>query len=216
MTDLELGYVAGFFDGEGSITIQKKSNNRVTVRIGSTDLDMVEKILSFTGIGSIDNPRQLKSGKLFWRWHLWTQEDTLYFLKKIYPLVSARRQMKAQEGIDILESKEANSQKICWYCQTEFVSFIISAKCCSKFCSDKYQYYKRTGARVEPRTLLCPACEQIFSSTQPFALCCSKRCEAKNRNSNAPNSPCLNCGGPKPRGRGRKKCDDCLGDHNAM
>lgn len=182
MTDLELGYLAGLFDGEGSTTIQRRANNRVHVRIGSTDLDIVEKALSYTKMGAIGKPRRLPSGKQCWVWSVTDQEDCFFILGQMMPLLSKRRQIKAKEAISILEIKITNRRKSCWYCGAEFnTTTRPNAECCSKPCSDKHQYFKRTGTRVEPRIVVCLDCKNEFTTTQPSALCCSKLCDQRNR-----------------------------------
>lgn len=181
MKDLELGYVAGLYDGEGSTSVR---TNRVQVRIGSTDKDILEKVLVFTDVGSINGPFKLESGKLNWVWNLTDKEQVVEFLSSIYPLVSMRRQERITEALEFLIDRINKSKKECWYCDKPFVSFDSRVMCCSKPCSDKHQYFKRTGTRIEERILTCPSCKEMFTSTQPTAVCCSRLCDQRNRRKN--------------------------------
>jgi|SRR5688572_7136463 len=92
---IDIGYAAGIFDGEGTVRLDQKGN--IAVVIAMTDLDVLEKIQSAFGIGSITGPVELPSGKSIWRWGLSDYRSTASFLMTIYSLVSLRRQEKIRE-----------------------------------------------------------------------------------------------------------------------
>lgn len=105
-------YIAGFFDGEGSLT---KNANGYRVSIPQTHKGVLASIQAFTGRGFISEVRKRKAHwKNCWIWGISTQEDVLFFLKGVAPhvivkkkllnevlpktlaMVSRRRQMKKQ------------------------------------------------------------------------------------------------------------------------
>ena len=98
---LELSYLAGLFDGEGSIQIAHvhKSHSpgpgqhELRVQIGSTNQSIIEWVKLFIQSGSIQ--RKMTAGyplhrKPMWYWHLASQtaED---FLKLIYPFSKMKK-----------------------------------------------------------------------------------------------------------------------------
>lgn len=108
MRDIELGYVAGILDGEGSITIQPYANNRVMVRVASTDIDILHKVHNFTGVGTVyERKTKQLNRKPSWEWVVTNQQHVLTLLSTVFPLLSKRRQEKAFEAILILENKVA-------------------------------------------------------------------------------------------------------------
>jgi len=91
----ELAYVAGFFDGEGCITISTKKNTnyfRLTVQISQTDLSVLEWIASRFG-GSVHNHgKQKERCKKTWIWFIGSFQAH-EFLRVIRPylIVKAER-----------------------------------------------------------------------------------------------------------------------------
>jgi ATP-dependent Zn protease len=75
MTDLEKGYIAGLIDGEGSITLLRKSASAKfrypTVEMTSTTLEMLEKFKEIVGGGTIVKQKVYKeSYKQSWCYKL--------------------------------------------------------------------------------------------------------------------------------------------------
>lgn len=82
-------YIAGFFDGEGSVT-KNLSGFRIT--IPQTHRVILESIQSFTGIGSVTKQVKRRS-----HWHeSWTyaisrQEHVYFFLKHVQPHIVVKK-----------------------------------------------------------------------------------------------------------------------------
>jgi intein/homing endonuclease len=74
-------YIAGFFDGEGSITIKE---HRVRIALPQTSFGVLHDIKKIAGVGSIFKVTKRKSHwKDSWVYYIAKQKDILYFLKKI-------------------------------------------------------------------------------------------------------------------------------------
>jgi hypothetical protein len=93
---MNLSYIAGFFDGEGSVTIQKqkyKSRNRnglqlfLYIKISNIDKDILEKIRAFFGTGYVcSNGRPKKNQRKSWQWQA-SATNALLVLKKLRPFM---------------------------------------------------------------------------------------------------------------------------------
>lgn len=53
---MNLAYIAGFFDGEGCVTIAK--NGSLTISVVNTSLPVLEMMVDVLGVGSINNRTQ--------------------------------------------------------------------------------------------------------------------------------------------------------------
>jgi hypothetical protein len=101
MTDFEAGWVVGIIEGEGSFSgsAGREGGKRYArVEVVSTDIDVVQRLLSWTGIGYINGPyrhttfqKEAKSVKPQWRWRVGRQEDIRPLFERIAPHLSKRR-----------------------------------------------------------------------------------------------------------------------------
>ena len=106
-------YIAGFFDGEGSVTDYKK---KCRVTITQTNKEVLERIRSFAGVGSIAEITKRKSHwKDSWVYYISKQSDLLKFLNGVAPRLVVKRKL-AQNAIVVLERKlqerEARQQEL--------------------------------------------------------------------------------------------------------
>jgi hypothetical protein len=93
---IKLGWLVGFFDGEG--TIELCNANGVALTIDSTDYDCVQRFQETYG-GSIHaRPVRASSPKAQWRWKLGTANEVHRVLTDWYPLLSKRRRAKADDA----------------------------------------------------------------------------------------------------------------------
>lgn len=95
-TDLELGWAAGLFEGEGCLTISSGTIPRAKLR--STDEEVVRQFHRIVGFGRVrEEPYFLKNGhKMQWEWYALKREvpDVIALL---YPLLGERRRARADE-----------------------------------------------------------------------------------------------------------------------
>jgi hypothetical protein len=110
MTELQIGYIAGFFDGEGTIHVSPYSRKgkrkgeksyQIVVRVGNTNRRILENIQSWLDYGYIfDDPTPRK--KPFYVLIINHQEDKLKFLELILPFLIEKRN-RAELVIEFLK-----------------------------------------------------------------------------------------------------------------
>lgn len=64
LSEPDAAYIAGLVDGEGTVTLTRKhknENRQLCVSISSTERDLLEFVLSATGVGKITNKATSKS-----------------------------------------------------------------------------------------------------------------------------------------------------------
>ena len=93
-------YIAGFFDGEGSLTHNGKSY-RVT--IAQANFEVLELIHSYTHLGHIRKERKREAHwKESWVYYIARQEDVLKFLLKVRPFLIVKKE-KTEKCLPFLE-----------------------------------------------------------------------------------------------------------------
>lgn len=138
MNDLEIGWVAGIIEGEGTICSRPSSMGSNYVEVSMTDEDTIQKLLNTTGFGNVRGPYKRDNKKLFWIWHVADASSLSYLLDTIYPLMSIRRQEKIKECRDNLVRKLINQMpKPCKKCGELFTT-IHGAFFCSKLCKNRF------------------------------------------------------------------------------
>lgn len=100
LSDREIAYLAGFFDGEGCVSILRFAEKRraatyfayrLQVRIGNTNLEVLEWIQSKFGGTIYDQVRSVPGNrKPFWAWHT-SGHKAKTFLEMIEPFVIVKR-----------------------------------------------------------------------------------------------------------------------------
>lgn len=97
---MELSYIAGFFDGEGMIRINRSMGKYYSLQcvVVNTDLKPLKYIQQIFG-GTIAERKKYKSHhKTSYRWRV-TSNDAKNFLEKIYPWLITKKE-QALIGID--------------------------------------------------------------------------------------------------------------------
>lgn len=105
----DIYWMAGLFDGEGSISIKKRTNGKsdkmytyVQLDLQSSDEDIVERLLRISQIGAIHEiKRKTSTGKTMYGWNVGRKKDVIRFLTAIYPIMSLRRQAKIKEVVEL-------------------------------------------------------------------------------------------------------------------
>lgn len=94
-------WIAGIYEGEGSITHNKSGSLQLSV--SSTDRDVVEKLCKLSGVGHLQGPyyrkeanlkKQPKTIKPIYRWSVYKRDDVLFVVKGMYGLLCSRRQQQ--------------------------------------------------------------------------------------------------------------------------
>ena len=82
-------YIAGFFDGEGSLVF---SEDRWRISIPQTNEDVLVGIRSFSGVGNLLKERKRQSHwKDNWVYYVASQKDAYLFLEKINPFLIVKK-----------------------------------------------------------------------------------------------------------------------------
>lgn len=100
----EIAYLAGLFDGEGTICIQKdsrplaKDNGRnwnpiynITFRVGMTDRDAIEGFKEFFKVGFIDCEKSYHRFRPMWRYSIRAKDDAKMVIEMIRPFLRVKR-----------------------------------------------------------------------------------------------------------------------------
>lgn len=96
MTDCEIAWAAGLFEGEGCITICKREC-RPTARINMTDEDVIRRFHAIVGIGKVYGPYQSAGNrKPYWTWYA-RQADAFVVIEMLADWLSHRRLERTEE-----------------------------------------------------------------------------------------------------------------------
>lgn len=88
---MEWSYIAGFFDGEGSVA---HNGNGFRIQITQTHYDVLERIRSFSGVGYVFTITKRKQHwKDSWIYNVAKQRDVYIFLKNVEKYVIVKREL---------------------------------------------------------------------------------------------------------------------------
>lgn len=94
-------WLAGIIEGEGSIIWQSHHDGRcsaASIRVGMTDLDVIERLREWSGVGTIFTEKNRPDGrKPLWRWTVAKQKDVLDLFDAIEPYLLSRRGSRLRE-----------------------------------------------------------------------------------------------------------------------
>ena len=97
LTPVQVAWLAGIYEGEGSCAIT--SGRAIRVEIVMTDEDVVNRIQSLTGLGSVRSLSQrAENHKPAFRWSIGSK-DAVEFLETILPWLGYRRGRRAKDAI---------------------------------------------------------------------------------------------------------------------
>lgn len=91
LSDIDRGWVAGLFEGEGSFVACKSGSAHIYPRATMTqkDRDVLARLQAVTGLGTITGPRPTDQT---YYWSIGKRAEIADFAGAIYPLLSERRQ----------------------------------------------------------------------------------------------------------------------------
>lgn len=103
MTNEEIAWCAGLFEGEGSFATMGKTGAQLV--LGMTDADVVERFARLVGCGNIYVDKSKKYRKPFYRWVVTKRGDVERVTLLLLPWLGDRRAGKA---VDVLERLKDN------------------------------------------------------------------------------------------------------------
>ena len=104
MRDVEIGWLAGIIDGEGSISLDPRNGTRMPrLSVPSTDIEILRKCVEITGTGNITkrNSRNSKH-KETWQWRTSGSRKTIAILKQISKYLQCPK--KAKRAFFLIEN----------------------------------------------------------------------------------------------------------------
>lgn len=109
MSETDAAWLAGFFDGEGSIFVYKGGRGGkydcYAISLPNTNFDSIEHCFNITGVGLISKKtKRIDHHKQQFQWRVNVQKDILRVLKRLAPYLVVKKQ-KALDMINILEKK---------------------------------------------------------------------------------------------------------------
>jgi hypothetical protein len=119
ISDLEKAYFAGFFDGEGTISISRvqrgsgKLAYQLAIAVGLTHLPTLQKVRDIWTLGSIKDTRLNQNvahtnKKQYWVWQVKANE-ACYILKTVLPYLSVKK-AEAEIAVAFQEEKKRSNQ----------------------------------------------------------------------------------------------------------
>ncbi len=111
MTEVELAWAAGLFEGEGCFTFSKMKNRKNSIKvsavIGMTDKDVLDRFASIMGFGNIKGPYKSSypTCKPRYTWEVQSQPDVLRTIDLLLPFLMSRRRDKALEIKQEIENR---------------------------------------------------------------------------------------------------------------
>ncbi len=103
MNEVDAAYAAGLYEGEGSTSFSDKANRRLTVEIGMTDrepLDRFARIFDWHVLGPYKNKSSLrKSHKPWYKFRAQSYDGAMKIVTAIWPYLSPRRKGQITEAV---------------------------------------------------------------------------------------------------------------------
>lgn len=123
---MNLDYIAGFFDGEGS-AISYINSKYLTFRIdiANTNRDVLEKIREYLGFGRVHKSRDTSAGNAVFHFYAGAHEDVLRFIELVFSRCFIKKEKLKEMRKMILEknwgkrnwinpSEKENIRKMYW------------------------------------------------------------------------------------------------------
>lgn len=103
---LETAWLAGIFEGEGTIVFH--STRSVRLRVVMTDQDVVERFADTIGRGTLRGPIGSDNARhrSLYCWDVSSAKDVIAVLERLLPWLGERRSTKAREAIERLQTME--------------------------------------------------------------------------------------------------------------
>lgn len=104
----EIAWLAGLFEGEGSISRKRKPAKGCTrtpwvLQMQMTDEDIVRRAHAVAGAGNVTGPYMPKRArKETWTWSVTKRSEVYFVLCMLYPWFGHRRKAKAREALEDL------------------------------------------------------------------------------------------------------------------
>lgn len=145
MNAIDIGWVAGIIDGEGTICFRPSSKGSCYTEVSMTTPESIFKLKNVTGLGNTRGPYYREGKKPFWVWHVGDSRELARLYLAIYPFLSIekKRQLILSSCEDIMKRIEGRFDKSCSFCGRNFSPTSSYNIYCSKNCSNKFHKIKQ-------------------------------------------------------------------------
>jgi hypothetical protein len=114
LTDVQVAYLAGIYEGEGTCKITR--GRAIRVDIVMTDQDVIHNIVNITGLGHVRTlPQRSENHKTAYLWGVGSG-DAVAFLEAIYPWLGQRRGQRALDAINNWRTNKSQSSNVDTHC----------------------------------------------------------------------------------------------------
>ena len=106
MNDIDLAWLAGLIEGEGSFLVHLVRHKfyTIAIQVVMTDEDVVRKCLSVSGMGTVTKPRQRNpKWKPIWVWRVHKRTDVVALMNDLYPYMGKRRRAQIDACLAVNE-----------------------------------------------------------------------------------------------------------------
>lgn len=109
MTDTELAWAAGFFDGEGWIGVVNSGKNKtvlIQAQINQVDPQVLQRFAEAVRLGQVKGPKQPRNPNAQLQWRItFSGSDAVLMISRIWDYLSPVKLKQAQRAIDAWESR---------------------------------------------------------------------------------------------------------------
>lgn len=111
LTEIEIAWIAGLFEGEATFGLDSRSKKRYKVstapaspfiKISMVDQDVIKKVATLVNKSYFKVSRKTSTGKTVYVVHIGDRATLLYLLPVLLPHLGERRQKRVQECLDAL------------------------------------------------------------------------------------------------------------------
>ena len=109
-TECNIAWLAGIIEGEGTFTLRGKDKH-TTIKIVSTDFDVIDKIQAVIGTGRINGPYKRSDNRKYFKvWSLHESYPQKELMLAILPWMCKRRAIRIRQCLRVLTTALKNSK----------------------------------------------------------------------------------------------------------
>ncbi len=98
LNNTDAAYIAGFIDGEGTVTLTRKhknENRQLCISIASTEINLLDFVMTVSGVGKITNKRASKALHSQSYAYAVYNRHALSLLEQIFPYLKSYKRARA-------------------------------------------------------------------------------------------------------------------------
>lgn len=160
VSDADIAWAAGLFEGEGCIGIwwppskaEHWKHPQIRLSVAMTDRDVVEEFCRVVGCGTVGPEKRLRppQTKTVHVWTIGNRDDVERILLALLPRLGSRRKDKALTALAEIAARRAELFRTCEGCGTTFEAKRELARYCTEPCRMRTYHAKYRGVPVAER-----------------------------------------------------------------